>query len=170
MIRYAIIESPLDWLLAAATQRGLCAVRLGATAAALEQELHQEFPQAQFQAEDPQLQDWVQSIVYYLSGSGALPILPIDVQATAFQLQVWYTLQKIPIGTTASYSDIASQIGQPKAVRAVARACATNPIALIVPCHRVIQKGGGLGGYRWGIDRKQKLLNLEKCLGSAKSD
>ncbi|WP_088893480.1 bifunctional DNA-binding transcriptional regulator/O6-methylguanine-DNA methyltransferase Ada [Leptolyngbya ohadii] len=164
LIRYAIVESPLGYLLVAATDRGLCSVRLGGGAAELEAELHQEFKNAQFQADDRQLQEWVQPIVNYLSGLNSLPQLPIDIQATAFQRQVWEALQAIPLGTTATYSDIADRIGQPKAVRAVARACATNPIALVIPCHRVIQKSGGLSGYRWGIDRKRELLDLEQRL------
>lgn len=95
-----------------------------------------------------------------------MPELPFDVQATAFQLQVWQALQTIPVGTTASYSDIACAIGQPTSVRAVARACATNPVALVIPCHRVVRKDGSLGGYRWGVSRKQALLNIESRLPS----
>jgi AraC family transcriptional regulator of adaptative response/methylated-DNA-[protein]-cysteine methyltransferase len=165
-IRYAIARSPLGWLLVAATRQGLCSVRLGETALELEQELHQEFNAAQLQANDPELQQWMQHLLEYLNGLHPLPALPIDIQATAFQLRVWEALRAIPLGTTASYRDIAQQIGQPQSVRAVARACAMNPIALVVPCHRVIQKGGGLAGYRWGIDRKQALLSLEKRLSS----
>ena len=133
----------------------------------LEQELHQEFKNAHLQSDDPELQQWVQSLSDYISGLRSLPALPMDVQATAFQLRVWQALQTIPVGMTASYSEIAHQIGQPTSTsRAVARACATNPVALVVPCHRVIQKDGGLGGYRWGIERKQKLLDLEARLSS----
>lgn len=165
-IRYSIVQSPLGWLLVAATGQGICSVRLAETALELEQELHQEFKNAWLQPDDPDLQQWVQNLIEYFSGFGSLPALPIDIQATAFQLQVWQALRTIPVGTTASYSDIAHQIGQPKSVRAVARACATNPVALVVPCHRVIQKDGGLGGYRWGIERKQKLLDLEARLCS----
>ncbi|MEP0909327.1 bifunctional DNA-binding transcriptional regulator/O6-methylguanine-DNA methyltransferase Ada [Leptolyngbya sp. GB1-A1] len=174
-IRYAIMQLPpwgtakqpsFGWLLVAATQQGLCSVRLGETALELEQELQQEFKAAQLQPDDPELQQWVQHLLDYLGGAQALPALPIDVQATAFQIRVWEALRAIPLGTTASYSDIAQQIGQPKSVRAVARACASNPIALVIPCHRVIQKGGGLSGYRWGIDRKQELLSLEKQLAA----
>lgn len=165
-IRYTTVQSPLGWLLVAATQRGICSVRLGETALELEQELHQEFKNARLQPNDPDLQQWMQTLSQYIKGLDSLPALPVDVQATAFQLQVWEALRTIPVGTTASYSDIAHQIGQPKSVRAVARACATNPVALVVPCHRVIQKDGGLGGYRWGLERKQKLLDLETQLCS----
>ncbi|MBD1843198.1 bifunctional DNA-binding transcriptional regulator/O6-methylguanine-DNA methyltransferase Ada [Cyanobacteria bacterium FACHB-63] len=165
-IRYTTVQSPLGWLLVAATGRGICSVRLGETALELEQELHQEFKNAQIQSDDSELQQWVQSLSDYVSGLRALPALPIDVQATAFQLQVWEALRAIPVGMTASYSEIAQQIGRPTAVRAVARACASNSVALVVPCHRVIQKDGRLGGYRWGIERKQKLLDLEARLFS----
>lgn len=160
-ILYTIIESPLGLLLVAATQQGLCSVRLGNTASILEQDLKQEFKDASLQPADRELQQWTQTFIDYLSGVCPLPALPIDVQATAFQLQVWEALRTIPVGTTASYSDVARQIGHPKAVRAVARACATNPVALTIPCHRVVQKDGSLSGYRWGVHRKQELLNLE---------
>ena len=160
-IRYAIIDSPLDFLLVATTDRGLCSVQLGDSIADLENRLRYEFRHASIGQTD-ELQDWMQAIVNYLSGNLPLPDLPCDVRATAFQVQVWAALKKIPIGTTVHYSDIAAMIGQPTSVRAVARACATNPIALLVPCHRVIPKSGGLGGYRWGVSRKQALLDLEK--------
>lgn len=164
-IHYTIVASPLGALLVAATKRGICSVRLGETAIALEQELKQEFQEALLQPADSDLLNWTQALVNYLSGI-PLPELPLDVQATAFQLQVWEALRAIPIGTTASYSDIARAIGQPTSVRAVARACANNPIALVIPCHRVVQKDGGLGGYRWGVNRKQALLNIESQLQS----
>ena len=160
-IRYAIVKSPLDFLLIAATDRGLCSVQLGDSIAELEAQLRTEFRHASVRQTD-ELQDWMQAIVNYLSGSVPLPDLPCDVRATAFQIQVWEALKRIPIGTTVHYSDIACKIGQPTSVRAVARACATNPIALLVPCHRVTPKSGGLGGYRWGVDRKRALLELEK--------
>lgn len=166
VIRYTIIDSPLGLLLVAATQQGLCSVRLGNTASTLEQELKQEFKDASLQPADRELQQWTQTFIDFLGGVCPLPTLPIDVQATAFQLQVWKALQTIPVGTTASYSDVARQIGHPTSVRAVARACATNPVALVIPCHRVVQKDGGNGGYRWGVHRKQELLNLEAQLRS----
>lgn len=160
-IRYTIICSPLGQLLVAATDKGLCSVRLGETAYYLEQELKQEFQNALLLPDDEDLHNWTQILVNYLSGNSFLAELPLDVQATAFQLRVWEALRMIPIGATASYSDIAQAIGQPKSVRAVARACATNPVALVIPCHRVVQKNGGLGGYRWGVSRKKALLNFE---------
>lgn len=161
IIRYTITNSALGALLVAATDRGLCSVRLG-DPAKLQAELQQEFSRATLQPADPELQNWVEAIVNYLSGANPLPNLPCDVQATAFQLQVWDALRRIPAGTTAHYSQIAEAIQQPTAVRAVARACATNPIALVVPCHRVVPKAGGIGGYRWGVDRKEALLRLEQ--------
>jgi AraC family transcriptional regulator, regulatory protein of adaptative response / methylated-DNA-[protein]-cysteine methyltransferase len=161
-IRYATAHTPLGFLLIATTNCGLCSVQLGETAEALETELQAEFQKASLIKADDQLQDWIQTFVNYLSGRLPLPELPCDVRATAFQIQVWQALRKIPIGTTISYSDLASAIGQPTSIRAVASACARNPIALLVPCHRVVPKTGGLGGYRWGVDRKQALLDLEK--------
>lgn len=159
IVRYTIVESPLGALLVAATERGLCSVKLG-SATVLERELKQEFQNALLQIEDSKLRLWSQALVNYLNGC-PLPDLPFDLQASAFQLQVWESLRKIPIGTTASYSDIADAIGRPTSVRAVARACATNPVALVIPCHRVVSKDGSLGGYRWGVSRKQALLDLE---------
>jgi AraC family transcriptional regulator, regulatory protein of adaptative response / methylated-DNA-[protein]-cysteine methyltransferase len=161
-IRYTIAHSPLGFLLLAATDRGLCSVGLGDSIAELEAELFQAFHHASIQQTNTELQEWIQVFMNYLSGKLPLVDLPCDVKATAFQRQVWEALKKIPIGTTTSYSNLACAIGQPTSVRAVARACATNPIALLVPCHRVVPKSGGLGGYRWGISRKQALLDLEK--------
>jgi AraC family transcriptional regulator of adaptative response/methylated-DNA-[protein]-cysteine methyltransferase len=166
-IRYTTVNSALGFLIIAATEQGLCSVRLGETVAELEDELRNEFRYASLRRTND-VQDWIQALVDYLSGNLPLPELPYDVKATAFQLRVWEALREIPIGTTASYSDIACVIGQPTAIRAVARACATNPIALLVPCHRVVPKAGGLGGYRWGVTRKQALLDLEKEYAEAK--
>ena len=160
-LRYTIVNSPLDFLMIAATNQGLCSVQLGDSSAELEDQLRNEFCHASIRQTN-ELQEWTRAIVNYLSGNLPLPDLPCDVRATAFQIQVWEALKKIPIGTTVYYSDIACTIGQPTSVRAVARACATNPIALLVPCHRVVPKSGGLGGYRWGVDRKRALLELEK--------
>lgn len=160
-LRYTIVNSPLDFLMIAATNQGLCSVQLGDSSAELEDQLRNEFCHASIRQTN-ELQEWTRAIVNYLSGNLPLPDLPCDVRATAFQIQVWEALKKIPIGTTVYYSDIACTIGQPTSVRAVARACATNPIALLVPCHRVVPKSGGLGGYRWGVDRKRALLALEK--------
>lgn len=167
-IHYTTVNSPLGYLIIAATARGLCSVRLGETVAELEDELLQEFRYASLCRTD-ELQEWIQALVDYLSGNLPLPELPYDVKATAFQLRVWQALQEISIGTTASYSDIACSIGQPTSVRAVARACATNPIALVIPCHRVVPKAGGLGGYRWGVTRKRAIIDLEKQYAKTKA-
>lgn len=160
-ISYAIARSPLGYLLVAATEVGLCHVRLGEAPDPLEQELRQEFPAATLQPQ-AELQAWIETLIDYLSGNQPWPQLPVDVKATAFQRQVWEALRQIPAGTTLTYSQLAEKLGQPQATRAVARACATNPVALAIPCHRIVPKSGGVGGYRWGAERKQQLLALEK--------
>ena len=160
-IEYATIASPIGRVLVAATENGVCAVKIGASEGALAAELEREYPAAEIRAAKRARPEWVVAIADHLHG-GATPIdLPIDVQATAFQWKVWRALQRIPAGETRAYADIARGIGKPKAVRAVARACATNPVALVVPCHRVVPSAGGTGGYRWGADRKKKLLATE---------
>ena len=161
-IGYVIANSPLGFVIVAATKRGICNIRLGNNAEELESDLQREFSNASLEKGNPELFQWMQSLIDYLSGNLPLPNLLCDVKATAFQLQVWNTLQAIPPGTTVTYSDIADAIGQPNSVRAVARACATNPVALVIPCHRVVPKAGGVGGYRWGSFRKEKLIDLEK--------
>lgn len=160
-IAYTIVPCPLGWLLVAATEKGICAVRLGDSEADLEAAFDQEFPAADKQRRDADLGSWIAALLGYLSGEQPHLDLPLDVQATAFQRRVWETLQAIPYGATRSYGNIAEAIGQPAAVRAVARACATNPVALVIPCHRVIREDGSLGGYRWGLARKQALLDME---------
>ena len=162
VIRYTITDSPLGNLLLAATEKGICAVRLGNNKRKLARELKKEFKAAQFVLNDKYLRQWIQALIDYLSGHKPWPMLPYDVQATAFQRRVWDWLRTIPSGTTYNYSQAAKAIGQPKAARAVARACATNPVALVIPCHRIVPKAGGVGGYRWNPDRKSKLLKLEK--------
>jgi AraC family transcriptional regulator of adaptative response/methylated-DNA-[protein]-cysteine methyltransferase len=160
-IAYTIAPCPLGWLLVAATDKGVCAVRLGDSEAELETTLAQEFPAAAKQRNDADLGPWVATLLSYLNGGQPHFDLPLDVQATAFQRRVWESLQTIPYGSTRSYRKVAEVIGQPAAVRAVARACATNPVALVIPCHRVIREDGTLGGYRWGLARKQALLDME---------
>lgn len=162
MIVYSTIETSLGQLLVAATERGLCAVRLGDDDASLVATLHSEFAAAQIERDDSALQSDLAQIVAHLEGRQPHIELPTDVRATAFQRQVWQALRAIPYGETRSYSDVAAQIGRPTAVRAVARACASNPLALVVPCHRVIREDGSLGGYRWGMERKQWLLEQEQ--------
>ena len=160
-ITYAVAESPLGWLLVAGTAKGLCAVRLGNSPAALEAELASEFPAATLARDDAGVGAPLTALMGYLCGAAPHLDLPLDVRATAFQQQVWRALQAIPAGSTRSYSQVAATIGRPTAARAVARACASNPVALVIPCHRVIREDGGLGGYRWGLERKERLLAQE---------
>ena len=161
-IEYAIVPSPLGRLLVAATPRGLCAVRFGENATEMERELREEFRAAQIYRDDAALQPYLQPLLASLRGERVTVALPLDVRATAFQKKVWDALRQIPNGQTRSYTDVARAIGDPKAVRAVARACASNPVALAVPCHRVVRSDGQLAGYRWGIERKRKLLDQER--------
>ena len=161
-IRYAIATTPLGRMLAAATERGLCAVRFGETAAVLERDLRTEFHAAQIHRDDKALREYVEPLLAAIRGENTTIDLPLDIRATAFQRKVWETLQKIPSGETRSYTDVAREIGEPSAVRAVARACASNPVAVAVPCHRVVRSDGELAGYRWGIARKKKLLERER--------
>jgi AraC family transcriptional regulator of adaptative response/methylated-DNA-[protein]-cysteine methyltransferase len=163
-IDYTVVDSPLGKLLVAATAKGVCSVTLGDSAEELQNTLAREFPAAEKSSRNTQLQQWADQIVKHLSGRLPRLELPFDVRATAFQRQVWDALRRIPYGATRSYSQVANEIGRPSAVRAVARACATNPVALVVPCHRVIREDGELGGYRWGVDRKKRLLAREKEL------
>lgn len=161
-IGYTVAACPLGLLLLAGTERGICAVYLGDDEGKLAAELAREFPAAEVQRDDESLNEWVSELVDHLSGQQPHLDLPLDVRATAFQWRVWQELQAIPYGSTRSYSEIARALGQPSAARAVARACATNPVSIVVPCHRVVREDGGLGGYRWGLDRKQALLDQEK--------
>ena len=161
VINYAIVETQLGRLLVAATSKGVCSVMLGDSDASLEANLLREFPAAEIRRDDRPLQSSVKAIVEHLKTRTPHIDLPLDIQATAFQRQVWEQLRAIPYGQTHSYSDVAKAIGQEKAVRAVARACATNPVALVIPCHRVIREDKSLGGYRWGLERKKKLLETE---------
>lgn len=157
-IRYATVKSALGQLLVAATNKGLCAVTLGDDPAEMEQSLREQFPAAEV-TRDESLTRTARQV---LAGERAATAeLPLDVRATAFQLRVWQALKNIPRGETRSYSQVARAIGQPTAVRAVARACATNPVAVVVPCHRVVGSDGKLTGYRWGVERKKKLLEME---------
>lgn len=161
-IRYTILTCPLGRLLLAGTERGVCAVSLGDPDAPLEQFLRGEYPAAEIVRDDEELKAWAEQLQTHLAGERPHLDLPLDVQATAFQRRVWQALQAIPYGSTRSYGEIAADLGQPSAARAVARACATNPVAVVVPCHRVVREDGGLGGYRWGIERKKALLKRER--------
>jgi len=161
LIRYAIVTCPLGWLLVAATDRGICHISLGDSAPKVERAFRSEFPAAELVHDDAALRDWVTRLTAHLDGRERQLDLPLDVRATAFQLRVWKALQAIPYGTTRSYADIARAIGAPRATRAVARACATNPVALLIPCHRVVRQDGAPGGYRWDPKRKRALLEQE---------
>jgi AraC family transcriptional regulator of adaptative response/methylated-DNA-[protein]-cysteine methyltransferase len=158
---YTIAESPLGWLLVAATERGVCFVSLGDDESALAAALADEFPAAEIERDDAVLGQTIDAIVRHLSGEQQQIDLPLDVCATVFQRRVWEVLRAIPYGQTRSYRQVAEMLGQPTAARAVARACATNPVALVIPCHRVVGESGDLRGYRWGIGRKQALLERE---------
>ena len=162
LIRFAIEPSPLGQVLVAATDRGVCSVSLGESATALTAQLRREFPHAELEPARAGLHTWVEAIVRHVSGGTARPALPLDLQATAFQIRVWKALRAIPRGATRSYREIAAAIGSPTAARAVAAACARNPVAVLIPCHRVIREDGSLGGYRWGLERKRRLLAQER--------
>jgi AraC family transcriptional regulator of adaptative response/methylated-DNA-[protein]-cysteine methyltransferase len=161
VVNYTVVECHLGQLLVAATSKGVCSVKLGDTRAQLEADLASEFPAAEIRADERPLRSWAQTVIDYLSHKTPHIDLPLDIQATAFQRQVWEELSAIPYGETHSYTRVAKAIGQEKAVRAVARACATNPVALVIPCHRVIREDKSLGGYRWGLERKKRLLTDE---------
>jgi AraC family transcriptional regulator, regulatory protein of adaptative response / methylated-DNA-[protein]-cysteine methyltransferase len=160
-IAYAVVPSPLGRLLVAATARGICRIGLGDDAATLEADLAAEFPAARIRKDRTGLEGFVAAIVAHLEGREPDLDLPLDIWATAFQRRVWLELQRIPYGKTRSYADVARRIGQPTATRAVAQACATNPAALVIPCHRVIREDGEIGGYRWGSERKRVLIARE---------
>src|SRR6202789_1585979 len=162
-IRYTIANSPLGRLLVGATERGISAIYLGKDDAPLEAELRQEYPRAEIHRDRHGMQDWVGQILDHLRGHQPNLDLPTDVQATAFQRRVCQELRKIPFGATRTYGQVARAIGQPTAVRAVARACPTNPVSVVVPCHRVVREDGNLAGYRWGVERKLALLQHESA-------
>ena len=165
IIRYRITPSPLGLLLVGATGRGLCAVQFGDSEAELEAGLRREYPSAEIAAEKEEGGDlalWTETLVRQLEGGSPPLALPLDVRATAFQWRVWKALQEIPRGETRSYGEVAAALGRPGTARAVARACASNRVALAIPCHRVVRGDGEAGGYRWGEERKRELLEREK--------
>ncbi len=161
-IRYTCTDSPLGRMLIAATEKGICTIQFADSDDELEHGLRHEFPFAVRRRDDDALQTWKDNLLRQMHGHKLRSSLPLDIQATAFQRRVWTQLQSIPFGTTRSYGQVAKAIGQPTATRAVARACATNPVAVAIPCHRVVRKGGDMGGYRWGVERKEALLELER--------
>lgn len=160
-IKFTISNTSYGKILVAGTQKGLCCVCFGETDTQLENILIKEYPAAQIQRDDKAVNTWTEVIIGYLNNEQYDLSLPLDLQATAFQLRVWDALRKIPYGSTRSYSEVARSIGQPKAARAVASACARNPVALVTPCHRVVNNDGKPGKYRWGEARKRALLSIE---------
>jgi AraC family transcriptional regulator of adaptative response/methylated-DNA-[protein]-cysteine methyltransferase len=167
-IRYTTTDTPLGRLLVAATARGICSVTLGRDDAELEARLANEFPQAARERVDAGREEWLDAVIARIASElgwsqAAAPALPpLDVAATAFQWRVWNALTKIPAGETRSYGELAAELGQPKAARAVGNACGNNRLALIVPCHRVVREDGSPGGWRWGVERKRELLAREQ--------
>ena len=161
MMSYAMAESPMGRILIAATERGICAVTIGEDDAALEQALSAEYPRATIHRDDEALRPYVDAIVAHLRHRMPLRALPLDIVGTPFQHQVWRTLQTIPVGERRTYGQIAAMVGNPNGARAVARACAANPAALVIPCHRVVRGDGDAGGYRWGAERKEAILANE---------
>lgn len=168
LISYAVATTVLGKMLLAATERGICFIQFGRTQKEMLETLIEEFPKSQLQ-KMPQVSEaefarWIMALDAYLTGSVTKLDLPLDIMGTAFQIKVWKFLQKIPRGTTWSYSELAHKLGNPKAVRAVASACARNNLAIVIPCHRVLRGSGELAGYRWGLERKKALLELEEAL------
>ncbi len=160
-IHFAVGEASLGAVLVAATGKGVCAIMLGDDPDALTRELQDRFPRAELVGGDPDFEQTVAQVVGLVEAPGGGLDLPLDIRGTAFQQKVWQALRAIPSGRTATYAEIARAVGRPKAVRAVAQACAANPLAVAIPCHRVVRTDGGLSGYRWGVERKRKLLDRE---------
>lgn len=166
-LRYTTLATPLGELLVAATERGICAILLGKDETELLAELRREFPAAQSERVDAGRDEWLGRVIAEVhaslgwSAASSAPLPPFDLRATAFQWRVWQALTRIPAGQTRSYSEVAQSLGSPRAARAVARACASNRLAIMVPCHRVVREDGSLGGYRWGLARKRRLLARE---------
>lgn len=170
-ISYTVARCPLGRVLVAATERGVSAVYLGDSEEPLKKALAKEYPRAEICRDVAGIGPWVRRIIRHLRGQEPHIDLPLDVQATAFQRRVWEELQRIPYGSTKSYAEVARAIGKPRAIRAVARACATNPVSIVVPCHRVVREDGNLAGYRWGLERKETLISRErKRAGRPKQD
>jgi AraC family transcriptional regulator, regulatory protein of adaptative response / methylated-DNA-[protein]-cysteine methyltransferase len=160
-IRFAVAECSLGSILVAQSDRGVCAIMMGGDPDALARELQDQFPQARMIGGDAGFERLVAQVVSFVEAPRIGLDLPLDVRGTAFQQRVWHALRKIPAGKTISYSELATRIGAPKAVRAVAQACAANALAVAIPCHRVVRNDGGLSGYRWGVERKRELLERE---------
>jgi len=166
-IRYTSVDTPLGVVLAGCTTRGVCAVRLGSSEAALRRQLAEEFPRAVLERDDDGLVAVARVLAAAVRGDEDPTVLPLDLEGTAFQIRVWEALRSIPVGETRTYAQVAAAIGEPRAARAVASACAANGVALAVPCHRVVRRDGSLGGYRWGLPTKAALLDAETGRGAA---
>jgi len=162
-IRYTVVDSPLGFILIASTERGVCSIQFGSSEAELERALADEYARAVLERTGQELLPEISELLRHLSGEQPALHLPLDLRATAFQRRVWAHLRSIPYGSTQSYGQVAEAIGQPTAARAVARACASNPVAVAIPCHRVIREDGQPGGYRWGLERKKRLLAWEQA-------
>ena len=162
-MQFAVGSCSLGRILVARTSKGVCAILLGDDDGSLTRELRGRFPRATLQEGDPTFAQTVRTVIAFVEAPAVGLDLPLDVRGTAFQHRVWQALQTIPPGATASYGDIAARLGTPAAARAVARACATNPLAVAIPCHRVVRADGAISGYRWGVDRKRRLLQRERA-------
>lgn len=167
-INWTVTDCSLGKLLVARTEKGICGVKFGDDAEQLFEDLEREYPNAEITRDEKNLKEYVEAILEHLEGNKPNLDLPVDVQATAFQMKVWEILRKIPYGETLSYKEVAEKIGNTKAVRAVAGACGKNRVALVIPCHRVIGSGGKMSGYRWGVERKEKLLEMERAMNAKK--
>jgi AraC family transcriptional regulator of adaptative response/methylated-DNA-[protein]-cysteine methyltransferase len=164
-IKYSVFETRLGLMLIAGTERGVCSIQFGTTRNELIDRLGKEFSAASLEENSEAMSEWIISLQTYLEGRGKELRIPLDTNSTAFRAKVWEAIRAIPYGETKSYTRLAEEIGQPSAARAVASACAANPVALVTPCHRVIHGDGTISGYRWGIERKRKLLSMEKGKG-----
>ncbi|GBD32733.1 Bifunctional transcriptional activator/DNA repair enzyme Ada [bacterium HR33] len=160
-IGYTVVNTRAGVLLVAGSKRGVCLARFGSSKRALLRALWKVYPRGRLAEDAPWVRPWGRALAKQLDGDGRLRPLPLDVQGTAFQRKVWNLLRKIPKGSTVSYGELARSLGMPGAARAVARACAANPVAVAIPCHRVVRSDGDPGGYRWGRKRKRRLLALE---------
>ncbi len=160
-IRYTLARCFLGWIVVAITERGICAIEFGDDPKALRAQLQDHFPKATLEQADADFSTLVNAVTAFIETPAKGLDLPLDIQGTAFQQRVWHALREIPLGVTASYAEIARRIGKPGAVRAVARACAANKLAVVIPCHRVVRGNGALSGYRWGVERKRALLQRE---------
>jgi AraC family transcriptional regulator of adaptative response/methylated-DNA-[protein]-cysteine methyltransferase len=160
-IAYSIVDSTLGRLIVAGTRHGLCFAAMGDSDRAIISELRTDYPKASIRRDDGVAGKWARSLASYLAGRSPMPTLQLDIRGTPFQFSVWEQLRAIPRGETRSYSEIARRIGRPRAIRAVGTANGANPVSILIPCHRALRASGHLGGYRWGLERKRRLLELE---------